>query len=48
MTVYETALQALRQILSIGNEHFEDWENIERGVEGRRTVAARLRAVAAR
>jgi hypothetical protein len=47
MTVYETALQAVRQILSIGNKDFEDWEAIEKGIEGRRAVAARLRTVAA-
>jgi hypothetical protein len=46
MTVYETALQAVRRILSIGNKDFEDWETIEKGVEGRRAVAARLRKLA--
>jgi len=46
MTVYETALQALRRILSVGNENPEDWENIEMGPEGRRAVAARLRMLA--
>lgn len=48
MTVYETALQALRRILSVGNDNSEDWENIEKGLEGRRTVAARLRRLAQR
>ena len=48
MTVYETALQALRRILSAGNDNPEDWENIEKGLEGRRTVAARLRRLAQR
>jgi hypothetical protein len=46
MTVYETALQAVRAILGIGNDDLQDWENIEKGIEGRRGVAARLRAVA--
>jgi len=48
MTVYETALQALRRILSVGNENPEDWENIEKGLEGRRVVATRLRVLAQR
>jgi hypothetical protein len=48
MTVYETALQALRHILMVWNQNPEDWENIEKGPEGRRTVAARLRMLAQR
>jgi hypothetical protein len=48
MTVYETANQALRAILSIGNNDLQDWEIIEKGYEGRRAVAARLRALAQR
>jgi hypothetical protein len=46
ITVYETALQALRRILSVGNEDFEDWETVAKGAEGRKTVAARLRKLA--
>ncbi len=48
MTVYETALQTVRRILSVGNEDFEDWETIEKGIEGRKAVAARLRTLAQR
>jgi hypothetical protein len=48
MTVYETALQALRHILMVWNQNPEDWENIEKGPEGRRTVAVRLRMLAQR
>jgi hypothetical protein len=48
MTVYETAHQSLRRILSIGNNDEQDWETIEKGPEGRRAVAARLRALAQR
>jgi hypothetical protein len=48
MTVYETALQTVRRILSVGNQDFEDWATIEKGVEGRRAVAVRLRALAKR
>lgn len=46
MTVCETALQALRRILSVGNQNLEDWNNVQKGLEGRRTVLARLRMLA--
>lgn len=48
ITVYKTALQTLRRILSVGNGSFEDWDNVEKGLDGRRIVAARLRTLAQR